>query len=196
VALLAEALVGEQEVVVRPLGWPLHRVRNVSGAAVLASGQTVVILNPNDLLRSAVGAMARGAPAGAARVSEAAAVRRRARLLVVDDSLTTRTLERSIFEAAGYDVLVAADGLEALRILRDEAVDLVVSDVEMPAMDGFSLTAEVRRDERLRHLPVVLVTSLGDREHRERGVAAGADAYVVKSAFDQGELLETIGRLL
>lgn len=117
-------------------------------------------------------------------------------MLVVDDSLPTRTLVRSILETAGYATAVAADGEEALRLLRAEAVGLVVTDVEMPRLDGFGLTAEIRRDERLRLTPVVLVTSLGAPEDRERGVAAGADAYIVKSGFDQGQLLDTIGRLL
>jgi two-component system chemotaxis sensor kinase CheA len=117
-------------------------------------------------------------------------------VLVVDDSLTTRSLEQSILEAHGYEVAVAGDGLEALARLRSEPLDLVVADLEMPRMDGYALTAEIRRDERLRHLPVVLVTSLDSPEHRERGVAVGADAYIVKSGFDQNELLETLGRLL
>jgi two-component system chemotaxis sensor kinase CheA len=105
-------------------------------------------------------------------------------------------LERGILEAAGYDTVVAGDGAEALGLLAREAVDLVISDVEMPNLDGFGLTAAIRRDERLRHLPVVLVTSLDNPEHRERGVSAGADAYLGKRTFDQGQLLDTIGRLL
>ena len=117
-------------------------------------------------------------------------------MLVVDDSLTTRTLERSILEAAGYEVAAATDGMEAIGMLRDQPIDLVVSDVEMPRLDGFGLTAEMRRDEKLRQVPVVLVTSLDAREHRERGVAVGADAYIVKSGFDQVELLDTVARLL
>ena len=117
-------------------------------------------------------------------------------MLVVDDSLTTRTLERGILEAAGYDALVASDGAEALVVLGREGIDLVVSDVEMPRLDGFGLTAAIRRDERLRHIPVILVTSLDTAEHRERGVTAGADAYLGKGTFDQGRLLDTIGRLL
>jgi two-component system chemotaxis sensor kinase CheA len=91
---------------------------------------------------------------------------------------------------------VAADGAEALSVLRSQPIDLVVSDIEMPRVDGFALTTEIRRDERLRQIPVVLVTSLEAREHRERGVAVGADAYIVKSRFDQNQLLETISRLL
>ena len=108
----------------------------------------------------------------------------------------TRTIERSILDAAGYETLVAADGAEALSLLRSEAVDLVISDVEMPRLDGFGLTSEIRRDDRLRHIPMILVTSLASQQHRERGVEVGADAYIVKSEFDQGELLEVVGRLL
>jgi two-component system, chemotaxis family, sensor kinase CheA len=198
-ALLVDELVVEQEIVIKPLGWPLQRVRNVAGVAVLGSGQTVVILNPADLVKSAAG-LANGSPlvrsgGDAAGTAPAPAVRR-PRVLVVDDSITTRTLERSILESAGYDVRVAEDGMEALARLRAEPVDLVVSDVDMPRLDGFDLTAEIRRDAALRHLPVVLVTSLGDQAYRERGVAVGADAYIVKSSFDQDQLLTTIGRLL
>jgi two-component system chemotaxis sensor kinase CheA len=194
-AILTDKLVGEQEIVVKSLGWPLRHVPNVSGAAVLGSGQTVVILNSSDLLKH--GSKLASAAVRSSGAPSAAMERRVRRLLAVDDSLTTRTLIRSILEAAGYDVVVAADGLEALGLLQQsEPFDLVVADVEMPRMDGFQLTEAIRRDERLRQTPVVLVTSLVGQDHRERGVAAGADAYIVKSLFEQGQLLETIGRLL
>lgn len=196
VALLIDRLVGEQELVVKPLGWPLRRVRNVGGAAVLGSGETIAILNPADLLvggqrlaQANTGASALPAPKRAV-----APVRRR--VLIVDDSLTTRLLERSILESAGYDTAVATDGAEALAALARDTVDIVVSDVEMPTLDGFGLTAAIRRDERLRHLPVILVTSLDSADQRERGIVAGADAYLSKRTFDQGLLLDTIGRLL
>jgi two-component system chemotaxis sensor kinase CheA len=197
VALLIDRLTGEQELVVKPLGWPLRRVRNVGGAAVLGTGETVPILNPADLLQGGLRLARAGSVvvAGALGASPDAAPARR-RVLVVDDSLTTRMLERGILEAAGYDTVVAGDGAEALDLLVREAVDLVLSDVEMPHLDGFGLTAAIRRDERLRHLPVVLMTSLDDPDHRARGVSAGADAYLGKRTFDQGQLLDTIGRLL
>jgi two-component system chemotaxis sensor kinase CheA len=124
------------------------------------------------------------------------AERRPRRVLVVEDSLTTRTLEKTILEAAGYETVAVTDGLAALDVLRREPIDIVVSDVEMPRLDGFGLTSEIRRDEKLHHLPVVLVTSLEAAEHRERGVQVGADAYITKSGFAQGHLLDTIGRLL
>jgi len=195
VAILVDRLRGEQEIVVKPLGWPLRRVRNVGGVAVLGSGETVAILNPSDLL---AGGLRLGGAQGAAgaRGAQAVPTVRRRRVLVVDDSLTTRTLERGILEAAGYETLVATDGAEALELLGREGVDLVVSDVEMPRLDGFGLAMAIRRDEALRHIPVILVTSLDTAEHRERGASAGADAYLTKGSFDQGQLLDTIGRLL
>src|SRR5262249_45565773 len=151
-----------------------------------------VILNPSDLLKSGLGLAGR-AGRRTADASVAPAEAHKPRLLVVDDSVMTRTLERSILESAGYETLVAGDGLEALQLLREQRLDRGVPDGEMPRLDGLGLTAELRRDEKLRHIPVVLITSLGSPEHRERGAAAGADAYIVKSAFDQGQLLETIG---
>ena len=118
------------------------------------------------------------------------------RILIVDDSFTTRTLEKNILESAGYEVRVAADGLEGWRRLQEGGVDLLVSDVNMPHLDGFELTAKVRGDSRLKNLPIVLVTSLDSPEDRELGVRAGADAHIVKGSFDQDNLLEAIRRLI
>jgi two-component system chemotaxis sensor kinase CheA len=124
----------------------------------------------------------------------AAPVRRR--ILVVDDSITTRTLERSILEAAGYDVLTASDGADGWRVLQEAACDLVVADVEMPRMDGFALCEAIRSSRRHAGVPVVLVTALESHEHRARGLEVGADAYIGKSSFDQQSLLDTIQQFL
>jgi two-component system chemotaxis sensor kinase CheA len=199
VALLVDRLIGEQEVMIKSLGWPLRRVPNVSGAALLGSGQMVVILNPSDLVETGgklprIGRVQVKVDALDAVIQPIEVIKKR--LLVVDDSLTTRALERSILEAAGYEVVVASDGVDALSILRSQSIDLVVSDVDMPRLDGFALTAEIRRDAKLRTMPIVLVTSLEAPEHRERGVAVGADAYIVKSGFDERHFLDTIGRWL
>lgn len=192
-ALLVDALLGAEELVVKSLPPPLVRVRDVGGAGVLASGEPVVVLNVSDLLRH----VARWEPgSGEPPASALEAERRAPVVLVVEDSITTRSLEKSILETAGYQVEVAADGTAAWSLLQSGRCDLVVSDVLMPGMDGFELTERIRADERLRDMPVVLVTSLESRESRERAVAAGADAYVVKSAFDQQSLLETIRRLI
>ena len=196
VAVLADRLVDETELVVKPLSAPLTRVRHVGGAAVLGTGHVVVILNPSDVFKSAAGNLDRAPRLAAAEPLVAQAEKPKHRVLVVDDSVMTRTLERTILEAAGYTVVVATDGAHALEILDQTAVNAIVSDVEMPRMNGFELTAAVRQDERWRHLPVVLVTSLDSPDHVERGASAGADAYIVKGRFDQNDLLQTVGRLL
>jgi two-component system chemotaxis sensor kinase CheA len=146
-----------------------------------------------DLMKSAVkqamaplAAIAAQLPADAAKPS----------ILVVEDSITSRALLKNILEAAGYRVATAVDGIDAYTALKTATFDLVVSDVEMPRMDGFYLTAKVRADKHLAELPIVLVTALGSREHRERGIDAGANAYIVKSSFDQSNLLETVQRLI
>jgi two-component system chemotaxis sensor kinase CheA len=194
VAFAVDAVLEEQEVLVRPLRKPLVRVRNVAGAAVLGSGQVVPVLNVSDLLLSARRTPATGVAPAFAPV--AADTRARHTVLVVEDSITSRMLLKSILEGAGYAVKTAADGLEAFALLRSEPFDLVVSDVEMPRLGGFDLTARVRADKKLSALPVVLVTALATREDRERGIDVGANAYIVKGSFDQDDLLETVRRLL
>ncbi|MFW5735056.1 MAG: response regulator, partial [Oceanidesulfovibrio sp.] len=118
------------------------------------------------------------------------------RVLVVEDSITSRMLIKNVLEAAGYEVLTAVDGMEGYAVLRSTPLDIVVSDVEMPRLDGFGLTEKIRADARLADMPVVLVTSLDSREHRERGLNVGANAYIVKSKFDQSNLLEVIHTLI
>jgi len=199
-ALVVDEILGEQEILVKSLGKQLVRVPLIAGATILGSGKVVPIINVKDILESS------GLRRSGNRISdleandfsvdgsqESASARR---LLVVDDSMTSRMLIQNILEAAGYLVTTAVDGLAALTLLQSQDFDLVVSDVEMPRMDGFLLTENIREDECLAEIPVVLVTSLGSREDRERGVAAGADAYIVKSDFDQNNLLEVIERLL
>jgi two-component system chemotaxis sensor kinase CheA len=191
VGLVIDRVSGEQEIVVKPLGYPLEQVRFFSGATILGSGQVVPILNVADLTRAAA-----SLTSTATQPAMAAAEQRRLRVLVADDSLTTRTLERYILEAAGYEVELAGDGLEALALLSERECDVLVSDVDMPHLDGVSLTVQVRQVPRFRELPIILVTSLASAEDRERGLQAGADAYMVKSSFDQDQLLRTIQELV
>ncbi len=192
IAFRVEEIVGEQEVLVKALGRQLARVRNVAGASVLGTGQVVPVLNVPDLLKSAV----KHATAPFAPAAEKPVETERQSILVVEDSITSRALLKNILESAGYRVTTAVDGVDAYTALKTGAFDLVVSDVEMPRMDGFDLTAKVRVDKQLAELPVVLVTALESREHRERGIDVGANAYIVKSSFDQSNLLEVIGRLI
>jgi two-component system chemotaxis sensor kinase CheA len=195
-AFRVDAVTNAQEVVVKPLPKPFLRVRYLVGASILGTGEVVLVINAADLLRASAPV---SAPQAAAAPPEAARART---VMVVDDSITTRTLEKNILEAAGFAVRAYADGLEAWNALQTEGCapdglfDLLVSDVSMPRLNGFELTLRVRGDQRLKNLPVVLVTSLDSREDRERGVQAGADAYITKGAFDQDNLLETIRRLI
>jgi two-component system chemotaxis sensor kinase CheA len=194
-ACLVDAVMGEQELMIQRLPAPLQQVQLVAGATILADGGVVPILDVVDLLRVALGA--RRAVITASVETTQQQVRT---VLVVDDSITTRTLEKNILEAAGYHVHLATDGREALQLLAQLAenggCDLLLSDVDMPHMNGFDLTSAVRADSHFHHLPIVLVTSLDTPADRERGIAAGADSYIVKRAFDQQILLQTIAQLI
>jgi two-component system chemotaxis sensor kinase CheA len=192
-ALVVDELVAEQEVVLRPLRRGRERLLHLSGAAILGTGRVALVLDPSSIVGAGLGL--RGGSGVTVAPTEPAA-RARKRVLVVDDSITTRTLEQSILEAAGYEVLTAVDGADGWRALQEHGCDLVVSDVEMPRMDGFALCEAVRSSRRLAALPVVLVTALETPEQRLRGLEAGADAYLAKSSFDQQTLLDTIGQLL
>lgn len=191
IAFAVDAILGDQEVLVKSLGPQLRRVPNVAGATVLGPGRVVPILNVADLLKSAQRALPLPVPIA---VGSSPGTTRS--LLVAEDSVTARALLKSILESTGYRVTTAVDGIDALTALRSGQFDLVVSDVEMPRMDGFELTARIRADKKLADLPVVLVTALESREHKERGIEAGANAYIVKSSFDQSNLFEVIRRLV
>jgi two-component system chemotaxis sensor kinase CheA len=193
IAFLADEIMNEQEVLLKNLGPQLARVRNLSGATVLGNGRVVPILNVPDLMKSAVMSTLPSVGVGPeAREEEG----RKESVLVVEDSITSRTLLKSILESAGYDVVTAVDGIDAFTRLRSVDFDLVVSDVDMPRMNGFDLTAKIRGDRKLSEMPIVLVTALESREDRERGIDVGANAYIVKSSFDQSNLLEVIRRLV
>jgi two-component system chemotaxis sensor kinase CheA len=188
IGFIVDEIFDEQEVLVKGLGKQLRRVRNIAGATVWGSGKVLPVLNVADLMQSAVN-MSPGAAQHETEESPKS-------ILVAEDSITARTLLKNILEFAGYKVKTAVDGVEALSALANEVFDLVVSDVEMPRMSGFDLTAKIRADKRISELPVVLVTALESREHRERGVDVGANAYIVKSSFDQGNLIEIVRRLI
>lgn len=193
IAFLVDAILDEQEVLVKPLRKPLSRVRNIAGATVLADGRVAPILHVSDLLKSAKISARTGMRAARDVVPAAAAAKS---VLVAEDSITSRMLIRGILTSAGYSVTTAVDGLDAFTRLRTEHFDLVVSDVEMPRLNGFDLTARIRADKKLAELPVVLVTALETPDDRERGIEVGADAYIVKSSFDQSDLLEAVRRLV
>ncbi len=193
VAFLVDEVIRDEEVRFEALAAPLVRVRNIAGATILASGELVPVLNANDLLRSALRATA--GPRLARRTETDRQTATAKSILVADDSITSRTLLKHILESAGFKVTTTVNGLEALEALRSNSFDLVLSDVQMPRLSGLDLTARIRADQRLAHLPVVLITALASPEDRARGVDVGANAYLVKSDFDETSLLEIVRRL-
>ncbi|PTY02321.1 hypothetical protein DB346_09425 [Verrucomicrobia bacterium LW23] len=191
VALVVDEVCGEQEVVSKMAGQAVGKPPCVVGATALGDGSLALILDVQELMRvSKASADAAVAPA---RPETEAPTRRR--ILVVDDSITSRTLLRSILDSAGFVVETAVDGIDALARLRSSSFDMVVTDVDMPRLHGVGLTEKIRADKRLSEMPVVLVTSLDSREDRERGLMAGANAYIVKRNFEESNLLDTIHRL-
>lgn len=184
-------LIFEQQIVIKTLGNHLKKVTNIAGTTILGEGEIVLILHIPDLIKSAreiEGLKAWYKKKKGSKQSEV-------KILVVEDSLTTRELEKSIFEAAGYQVDLAINGQEALSLLDQKNYDLVVTDIQMPLMDGFELTKTIKENDKLKQIPVVILTSLENDTEKQKGIEVGADAYIVKSTFDQASLLNTINRL-
>jgi two-component system chemotaxis sensor kinase CheA len=186
-ALAVDEIYEEQEIIIKPFQVPIDGIKTWSGATVLGDGRLYPVLSAAYLL-------------GIEEVNRSdrkmIGNKRSVDLLVVDDSVTSRTLLLEILEFAGFKVDTAEDGVEAYRMLMSKNYDLLVSDIEMPNMNGLDLTSKVRETSSLKNLPVILVTGLAKDEDKERGIKAGANAYILKKSFDQSVLIETINFLL
>jgi chemosensory pili system protein ChpA (sensor histidine kinase/response regulator) len=209
-AIHVDQLLGGQEIVVKNIGPQLARVSGVTGAAVLAGGETVLILNPVQLSQRAdvaaveansqtVSTMAESAAAphaAATKPSEPAAPSdRQATVLVVDDSLTVRKITSRTLSREGYNVIVAKDGIDALEKMQSRAPDVIVTDIEMPRMDGFDLTRNVRADSRLKDLPVIMITSRTADKHRQHAAELGVTVFLGKP-YEERELLDNIAGVM
>jgi CheY-like chemotaxis protein/chemotaxis signal transduction protein len=192
VAFLVDEVIGEREIVVKPFRPPLMAVRNITGGTLTGSGEVIMVLNPSDLVDSGM----RGSLDHLRGIQNGDEGFRQPRVLVVDDSITTRSLEKSILENAGYKVTVAANGKQAWLLLQEQEFDLVVTDVEMPEMTGFELGDLIKQSERLKKMPVIIVTSLDNEEDRRRGIEVGAEAYIVKGQFETKILLDVVEQLI
>lgn len=193
VAFLVEEMLGDREIVIKQLQPPLYSVRNVAGATMTGSGTIVLVLNAGDLVDSAL------LPGKRSRLlakDAAVAEKMPPQILVVDDSITSRTLIRSILENNGYAVTTAVNGKEALQILQTKVFSLVVTDVQMPVMDGFELTKHIKEQEKIKETPVIIVSSLASEADKKRGVEVGADAYIVKRQFESKTLLSVVKQLV
>jgi two-component system chemotaxis sensor kinase CheA len=188
--LVVDEIIGREEMVVKPLPVHLQNLRMVSGVTIGERNSIINVLHVPELFRQAHDISEPG------RRTHEVKHDRIQSILVVDDSINTREIEKSILEAYGYSVVTAEDGEEAFEMSRDVLYDLVITDVEMPRLDGFSLTERLRGDERYRNVPIIIVTSREKDEDKKRGITVGANAYIVKGAFDQSNLLETVRSLI
>lgn len=198
VAWAVDALDGERELVVKDLGAFLGRPPVISGATIDGDGSVVCLVDLRELTDDSNQRAASSYPTllTAADGAEPRAPGRRARVLVVEDSVGVRELERAILEGAGYEVITAVDGTEGAARLDDDPTDLVLSDVEMPGMDGYTLTRTIRQTRGWEQVPVVIMTSRVSEADQRAGLDAGASAYLLKTEFDQEQLVETVRRLV
>ncbi|ALQ01753.1 hybrid sensor histidine kinase/response regulator [Pseudomonas brassicacearum] len=189
-----ERFIGERTLVVLPLDERLGKVQDISAGALLDDGSVVLIVDVEDLLRSVDKLLDTGRLERIARQNQAQAPRKR--ILVVDDSLTVRELQRKLLLNRGYDVAVAVDGMDGWNALRSEDFDLLITDIDMPRMDGIELVSLLRRDNRLQSLPVMVVSYKDREEDRRRGLDAGADYYLAKASFHDDALLDAVVELI
>ena len=193
IAFSVDEIIGTGEILFKSFSKHLARIRNLSGATVLGNGQVVPILNVLDLMGSSEEISRSNSSIPSKKEPSLKATKS---ILIVEDSITSRTLLKGILQAAGYRVKTAVDGLDAFTTLKTESFDLVVSDIDMPRMNGLELTKKIRSDTHLAHIPVILVTSNEGHDIRQSGINAGANAYIVKSNFNQSNLLEAIERFI
>lgn len=194
--LVVDELLGERELVVQPLDPRLGKVKDISAAALMEDGSPVLILDVDDLLCSIERLVSQGSVAGVNSDVLAETFTRPKRILAVDDSLTVRELERKLLTSRGYVADVAVDGLDGWNAVRSGNYDLIITDVDMPRMDGIELTSLIRKDPKLKSLPVMLVSYKDREEDRLRGLDAGANYYLTKGSFQDETLLQAVADLI
>jgi len=187
IGFAVEEIISQQEIVIKSLGKYLKKTENIAGATIWGDGEVVLILDVFDLMSSAKKVYSEPKIIPERETSPRS-------ILVVDDSLTIRELEKSILESVGYNVDVAIDGLQALEKMRQKKFDLVITDITMPNMNGFELTSAIKKKKEYKDIPVIIVTSEENEKERKRGIEVGAEAYILKSTFDQKSLLDIIER--
>ncbi|CAG2152430.1 Sensor histidine kinase RcsC [Cupriavidus yeoncheonensis] len=194
--IAVDRMLGERLLVVQPLAPALGKIKDIAAGALTDDGTPVLIFDVDDLLRSVEKLVSDGRIEHVRQASTAAAQARRKRVLVVDDSLTVRELERKLLAGRGYDVAVAVDGMDGWNVLRAEPFDLVITDIDMPRMDGIELVTLIRKEPRLQQLPVMVVSYKDREQDRQRGLEAGADYYLAKGSFHDAALLDAVHDLI
>jgi two-component system chemotaxis sensor kinase CheA len=190
IAFSVDRILGEREVFIKNLGTHIGKVQGIGGATILASGEIMLILDVQDLLSMSHHAH----PSDQHRKSPDTSDKKHKKILIVDDSLTIRELMKSILKNNGYEVDTAMDGLDALDRISKNSFNLIVSDIQMPRMDGFELCRNIRLNEKSKSIPLIFITSLAKEDEKRKGIEVGADAYIVKNQFEQKSLIEMIER--
>jgi two-component system sensor histidine kinase and response regulator WspE len=188
--LVADRFLGERELVVQPLDTRLGKLTDIAAGALMEDGSPVLIVDVEDMIRSVEKLIAAGRLSNVPRDDDAA--KKRKRVLVVDDSLTVRELERKLLDNAGYEVDVAVDGMNGWNAVRSQRFDLVVTDIDMPRMDGIELVTLIKKDSNLSSLPLIIVSYKDREENRRRGLDVGADYYLTKGSFHDQTLLQAV----
>ena len=194
--LVVERFLGERELVVQPLDPRLGKIKDISAGALTDEGTPLLIIDVDDLVRSIEKLSAAGRLRNVQRDTATRDARRRKRVLVVDDSLTVRELERKLLESRGYEVEIAVDGLDGWNALRTGDHDLVITDVDMPRLDGIELVSRIRKDPNLKSKPVMIVSYKDREEDRARGLEAGADHYLTKGSFHDESLVQSVADMI
>lgn len=200
IALVVDEIIESKKMFIKNLGSQLKRIKNFSGTTLLGTGEPVLIVNVADITGSIFSSASFNSTVLDETIKDTSNQKEsnqsKRRVLVVDDSLTTRTLEKNILEFAGFEVLIAKNGVEGKEMVEKHVPDLVISDVEMPKMNGFQLTTWIKKESPFSNIPVIMVTSLANDEFKKKGIDAGADSYIIKGQFDQKKLIDTINELL
>jgi two-component system chemotaxis sensor kinase CheA len=189
IALQVEEIQEENEMIIKPFNRQIEKIKYVSGASISAGGEIIPILDVKEIIQSA-------AQKSIPTLPEKSIIKKSLSILLVDDSVTSLMVMRDLLETAGHRVTSAHDGIEAHEKIANFNFDLVVSDVEMPRMNGFELTKKIKSEPAFRHIPVILVTGLSKPQYKTMGMNAGAQAFILKSTFNDQILLETINQLM
>lgn len=192
IALSVDKLLGDQEILHKKLSAPLYKLKNISGVTTLISGEICFILSVSDLITAVMPSKIQINSS----TSQKILLNNSYKILLVDDSITTRTLEKNILTKAGYTVETAQNPIEAFEIMKSIRFDLIITDIEMPEMDGFQFLEQLKTNEMFSEIPVIIVSSLISDENKKRSVELGAEKYIIKNDFNQDEFQETISKIL
>lgn len=197
IGIIVDKLLGEQEILQKNLAPPLHRLKNISGITTLASGETCLVLNAFDLMKNATQSNAKMFSARKTNsITDKKSLLKNKKILIIDDSLTIRTLEKNILTTANFSVETASCPTEALKILNQSPFDIIITDIEMPDMNGLEFLSIIKSNENFSNIPVIIMSSLTDKNLKEKSIELGAESFITKGDFKQKSFIDEISSVL